>query len=360
MNNGNINNLCSIMIPTYNRPQYLKRVLNYYNECVENFKIFIADSSEESIKKQNKQIIESFSKMNILYLDHYQPENNDYLCVMHKILDMMDHIKDKYCVYCADDDFVTPNGITQSVSFLEKNPDFSVALGKSISFMIVDNQFYWKHSAQLKSIIDSDPKDRMFSIISNPAAYPAPTGGINKTEMLKMFWKETIKYVNDGRFGELMMYPLSLAYGKMKYLDNVFFSAREMSQDSVGNAMCRFSDFITDGSFDNRYSEVKEGLAIHLTKNSKIDIDEAKYVIERGLKEFFKIAEHGQLIPKLNRILINMKLPNKIDGVVRTPYRLVSRLKAGDSLEGYDINRCFHDNFGDFYKIKKWVMNDIK
>ena len=36
-NNTKINNLCTIIIPTFNRPRRLKRILSYYHKYGRNF-----------------------------------------------------------------------------------------------------------------------------------------------------------------------------------------------------------------------------------------------------------------------------------------------------------------------------------
>ncbi|MBA7581945.1 hypothetical protein ES708_23862 [subsurface metagenome] len=51
-NNTKMNNLCTIIIPTYNRPDRLKRLLDYYNKYGKNFNIIVADSSS----KENKRL----------------------------------------------------------------------------------------------------------------------------------------------------------------------------------------------------------------------------------------------------------------------------------------------------------------
>ena len=46
----------SIIIPTYNRPAYLRRILDYYDSFGEDFKIIVADSSSDENKiKKNRE-----------------------------------------------------------------------------------------------------------------------------------------------------------------------------------------------------------------------------------------------------------------------------------------------------------------
>ncbi len=149
---------CTIMIPTYNRPKYLKRILSYYNGFEENYNIIIADSSLNKNKEINKKYISAFSNLNILYLDHYSPKINAF----HKFADMVNYADREYCVFCADDDFITPNGINQSVTFLEKNPDFSCAQGHYISFYLKINKMVPKNCRVIVCLDSNHTKDHVF------------------------------------------------------------------------------------------------------------------------------------------------------------------------------------------------------
>ena len=59
-NNGS-NYGCTILIPTYNRSDYLRRILSYYNEYGGNYNIIVADSGSDETKKMNKETISSLS-----------------------------------------------------------------------------------------------------------------------------------------------------------------------------------------------------------------------------------------------------------------------------------------------------------
>ena len=91
----------------------LRRILNYYNSYHIEFNIIIADSSTNINKKLNKKIAASFPKLKILYIDKF----SEKLVSHHKFAEIVKYVKTKYCVFCADDDFVVPNGIKQAVDF---------------------------------------------------------------------------------------------------------------------------------------------------------------------------------------------------------------------------------------------------
>jgi glycosyltransferase involved in cell wall biosynthesis len=49
--------MVSIIIPTFNRPAYLKRILRYYHQYGSALSVIVADSSSEENKKLNKETI---------------------------------------------------------------------------------------------------------------------------------------------------------------------------------------------------------------------------------------------------------------------------------------------------------------
>ncbi len=355
---------CTILIPTYNRPEYLKRILSYYNGFEENYNIVIADSSSIENKEINKKNISLFSNLDILYLDYYSSKINPF----HKFADMVNYVEKKYCVFCADDDFIIPNGINQSVTFLEKNSDFSVAQGRFIAFSIKNNknkgskQFHWVPIYASKSIIFSDPKDRLYEHLSN---YTLPTiYAVHRTDLTKMIFNETIKYVSDDQFIELLPSLLDLIYGKMKKLD-VLYSSREMIVGSGGQTSKSLEDFRKEGTYESKYIDFKNCLAKHLLKNSQMDSDEAKELIDEAMskylkKYYFKSFKHI-LISKMKNLLNALDLPESIDKNLRMFYRKIftPKYNLNKSKEYYNYKKIVESPnskyFDDFERIQKHV-----
>ena len=122
---------CAIVVPTYDRPNYLRRILSYYDQYTRGSNVIVADSSSTDNEEINRKSVASMSNINIRYVS-YPPEIN----ALAKIADVLGYVDAKYCVLCADDDFITPNGISQSADFLDGNPDFTVAHGRYVSFRL--------------------------------------------------------------------------------------------------------------------------------------------------------------------------------------------------------------------------------
>ena len=102
--------MITILIPTHNRPGYLKRILSYYSDCGIAYNVIVADSSSTDNKEISKKFISSISSTNISYISYPQEIN-----LFHKFADALKYVNMKYCVICADDDFITPNGINQPI-----------------------------------------------------------------------------------------------------------------------------------------------------------------------------------------------------------------------------------------------------
>jgi glycosyltransferase domain-containing protein len=365
MSLDNGNNKTTIIISAHNRPNYLKRILAYYNEYGSNFKIIVADSSSNENKKLNKEITTSIVDTNILYLKYPEDIKPFYYA---KNADALNYVKTKYCVNCADDDFITPNSINKSIEFLENNLDYTCVHGDFISFFTTNNNrgsnnFYWSPIYHFsESVKFSNPKDRLLYQFSN---YMQTIYSIHRTNFLKMIFKETIKYTDDDRFGELLPSMLDLVYGKMKKLD-VLYSARESIIDSAGRTSKDLNDFIKDKTYKRKYNKFRECLVKHLIKNSKMNSEESKKLINEAMsiyfKKYYSKGFKGILISKMSNLLDALDLPESINKSIRMLYRkiftpryVLNRSKEIDDFKD-TIESPTSKYFDDFNKIRSHVL----
>jgi len=337
--------LITIVIPTYNRPYYLRRILKYYSEYGENYSVIVADSSSEGNKNLNKDIISSFSILNILHLS-YPPKLN----LFHKIAYAANHVDTMYCTLCADDDFITSNGINQSIDFLEKNSDFTIAHGYYISFYLKTDKngkqhFYWASIYPYTSNIFMDSEFRLAEHLSN---YSVPTlYAVHRAGFLKMIFKETLKFTDDGQFGELLPSILTLIYGKMKRLE-VLYAAREKMPSSLGATCEDLKDFVKAGTYDEKYAKFRDCLAMHTTKNSQLNIEASKKVIDDSMKLYIDVftRRHNVLIRKMKEHLDYE--------IIRELYRKMFRR---NDYTAWSNSAPSTEHLEDFNKIKKLVIS---
>jgi len=347
-----------IIILTHNRPERLRRILNYYNEYGGDYNIIVADSSSDENKKGNKKTISSLSNLNISYLSNYSPKNKLLLRYLHKIADAINYVEEEHCVLCPDDGLITPNGINQSIDFLEKNPNFTVAHGHYISFYLKTDkkekkQFRWKLIYPYKSITFPDAKARLFFHFSN---YYPTTLAVYRTDFLKMIYKETIKFTNDLRFCELLPSALTLIHGKMKHLD-VFYAALEHIPTSLGSTVETLKDFIKAGTYYEKYAKFRYCLAIHLSKDFQLTIEDSKRVVDNAISVYTKkyYSKKTKKLANTMKDVLN-SLPDWVNERIRTLYRklfLSKQIRMDDFRSSADFLSKFYD---DVNKIRRYTL----
>lgn len=366
LRNGNkIKNIsCSIVIPTYNRASYLRRILDYYDTCETDCNIVVADSSSDENKELNKKIFsETAKRSNIIYLDKYPSEINAY----HKVADAVNHVDTAYCVFCGDDDLITPDGINQSVDFLEENQDFVVAHGYYVGFCLKDNgsgnqQFCWRPTYSHESILFPDAKVRLTYHLSN--YFISTLYAIHRTDFMKMIFEETLRFTDDDRFGELLPSMLTLIYGKMKCLD-VLYAAREAIPNSARRTSKSLRDFLKNGTYNEKYARFRDCLSAHLSEQAQLDTEESKKVVDKAMSAYMKkYYPVNPSIIKMEDILDYLRLPDWMDKKIRALYRALFLTKQKRARQKFDSSFSLdisptYEYYDDLNKIRLHVLSHI-
>lgn len=197
----------TIIIPTFNRKQVLSRAIDYYSNF--NCKIIIADSSE-NISDLN------ITNKNIEYF--HLPDFN----FSSKLNYCIGLVKTKYACISADDDFLSFNGVSNGIKFLENNIDYSSVHGKYSQFTLENGNIYSTNLTQNfhKLILSDDIIDR---IVNSAKLGFNPLFILYKSIVLQ----KTLEIC--GTFSELIEYNFNtvpLFYGKQMML-NCFWMARD-------------------------------------------------------------------------------------------------------------------------------------
>ena len=104
----------TILITTYNRYSFLKRLLTFYQSFNTDVKIIVLDSS--SIKILDEELILKLHQKNILWKKY-----DNKIFIANKINYGCKYITTRFAVLCADDDFLFPNSfLTLYIFFLRR------------------------------------------------------------------------------------------------------------------------------------------------------------------------------------------------------------------------------------------------
>jgi len=114
-------NLLSIVIPTYNRPLFILRQVQYWSGYP--VRVYILDGSKEGIAQS---VYETFSS-NIVYM--HMP------CTIEERLDKSTELIDTpYAMMMADDEFFIPKAVERCIDELEKDEELVSCMGLATQF----------------------------------------------------------------------------------------------------------------------------------------------------------------------------------------------------------------------------------
>jgi len=134
---------CTLIISTFNRPNYLKRLLEFLDSFDIGLDILIADVSDIQYQLQNKNILNNYKSLNIGHMclnPNIGPVRTMALATA--------HCTSPFVAYCHDDDFIFPDFIEEAIDFLLYNPDYVICNGRyslsnnSGNFCLQSNKAY--------------------------------------------------------------------------------------------------------------------------------------------------------------------------------------------------------------------------
>ena len=269
-NNNSLLKDITIVIPTYYRFKFLKRILNFYFSYNTDLQILIVDNTPSSFRKDN-ELTKLLKKSNVCYF-HY----DENIQISNKIYNGLKNVKTKYAVLCADDDFYIPHSLKKCIKFLEINNDYSSAHGLYfIHFLSSESKFCMSSlSVSSKSLNKNTARERFLDAYIYKKLGINPHYAVHRTKELLLFWKETTKFAIGTGYYEFFPCALSLIYGKMKILP-YFYASREKN----------FSAWYTNDQYIRMHSEyntkkVMEGVTKHLSIVDNISLKEAYNFIE--------------------------------------------------------------------------------
>ena len=213
------NDRVTCLIPTYNRPEFLRRLLTYMHAVQPQWELWIADSSNPANRAANEAVVCSFGSS--LRLDYHHFD----LPLFEKCQLAFSQIETPFVVLCADDDFVSPGSVDRCVEFLETHPDYSVCQG--VSLIVETRPERLKTKVELGWNVDSnDVCQRLRDYSQN---WYAPFYGVYRTRGLANIFDALAESTCLDRcriLAEFLHSFLALTDGKMQVLPT-FYSARQ-------------------------------------------------------------------------------------------------------------------------------------
>jgi glycosyltransferase domain-containing protein len=239
-------NQLTIIIPTYNRHSFLKRIISFYSKSEFTHEIIIADSSEVEQSLKNKKLLSEFkskySKIKYFHTSDFFPMER-FVTFYEKIQTALTLIRSPYVTLCADDDFLIPTSLNRFAEFLNVNTDYGCAKGLIYDFYVSKNRLF-------KLI----PAPRFRSIQSNNAIervwlasryYQQSVYGLFRTEVFHEILCGMPKslFRHQGWLDELSFSTFAAAIGKVMRFDCPH-EYREVHDSNLGHVVSKWPDMI--------------------------------------------------------------------------------------------------------------------
>ena len=209
----------TIVITTFNRYSYLKRLLQFYHDYPLRCAIRVLDSSfvEMPNDPQLRYLIDQ------VHVKWVRFDPSIFIC--NKVDMGLKGIETKYSVLCADDDFLLPKGIFRSVQFLEKNPSYVSCQGTSYSHFKendkdtdTDTEYTsCRLSGLRKSLSEKNSLDRLLLFLRDKyASYPFYA--VHRSGMLIKTWNLASQFPKNNGYMEYLPSCFSVILGKSKII----------------------------------------------------------------------------------------------------------------------------------------------
>jgi glycosyltransferase domain-containing protein len=311
-------NQLTIIIITYKRYGFLKRLLIFFSSYQLKAKILVLDSSPDHPK--DERLIELLSHKNLSWKKY-----DSDIFFAHKIAEGCKHIQTEYAVLCAVDDFLIPHALERCIDFLSEHQDYASAHG-----------LYFNHSSYEKTRSNNFRIDPLYeqgqsseekTSAERVTAYLGgktrnyPMYAVHRSSTFRLIWSETKKYVSDEGLSELFPCCLSFSYGKMKIIP-MFYNSREPNN----------YDWYTIDTQSEWYNKIYSkdklkhaviGLSKHLSKLDRLSLEEAENVSQNSFQDYLKRATQNLNYQKSFKNKLSFLFLNRFKQKLRIPRRIL-------------------------------------
>jgi glycosyltransferase domain-containing protein len=147
--------MTKIIIPTYNRSAKLARTLSCYHSFGPSFvpDIVVLDGSDEAYMKENQRVCSLYPNL------QYTPKSGSGF--LPRLIEYLEQMRGSTPVCLAtDEDVFLPDYIRQATKFLNTRPDYSMLLGRYVTFLRPLGPFHRiSHHRDVITILDIKQKE---------------------------------------------------------------------------------------------------------------------------------------------------------------------------------------------------------
>lgn len=266
----------TIIVPTHNRPAFLKRLLRYYEACGSPFEMQILDSSRERIRDPELEALLRAPRVVYTTVAPTVP-------FVMKLYEGLQRVTTPYSVFWADDDLLVPRALSACVEFLEAHPDYSIAHGRSGLFAVQKMQGKTALSGvspyRQTRLTESTGRGRLTQwLVQGGSVFYS----VHRTELLR----DNVARCHERGFGyhwiELTLGSLDVMQGRAERLEALYMM-REIHpmRDSVNGSVPDPFDWVTGAEFARYYRGFEAVLSEALAREDSMSLPSARETVKR-------------------------------------------------------------------------------
>jgi glycosyltransferase domain-containing protein len=318
----------AILIPTINRPEFIKRTVLYYDSLESNHIIYIGDASDAETSIITLTFLKDINNVSVKYF-HW--EGLGYSETIGKLAKEASAESD-YCAFQGDDDYFIQSSLTECAEFLSNNPDYRTAQGRAV-LVAMDKpepicgikgiSQYWGENS-----IESSSRYERFCFFNNN--YYVLQFSVHRINNWIYDSRDFIS-IKDNGFHEYQQCFTFAISGKSKFLDCLYL-VRVRHPELLLSSGKSLIERITDPIWSADYATTINSLSGTLSEDGEMTIPEAKKAVVEMMNERF----HRQILKQFGnkesiRTILNDSLKNKIPETMKkviksTKYLLLDKL----------------------------------
>jgi glycosyltransferase domain-containing protein len=208
----------TLIVPTYNRPEPLGRLLRYLSSLGAEFPVLVLDSGSPASQARTGELIGGLN-LNVRHLSY-----DSRMVPFEKFWRGSMQVETEFCSLCGDDDVVMVAALAPLIDYLVQNPEFAAAHGYYFTFYQTQEIGITSVVYASPSLDHGDPLRRLRDLFSR---YQAITYGLYRTSVMQMALSR-IQPLGSMLGCELLAGALTAASGKIARLP-LFYYGRSLS-----------------------------------------------------------------------------------------------------------------------------------
>ncbi len=221
----------TVIIPTYNRPVELARLLAFFSATRAGNRFLVLDSSAAPYREENRRTIERhrLDRRFRLAIDvrEFEPSLPPY----EKFALGLRFVETPYCAFCADDDLLFLPAVGDCVAHLETHKDFSIAHGYYFNFQETEHICLSYVQYVGRSIDLDDPIARLRQFMAD---YEATFYAVHRTEQLAHAM-DVAQDLESTLFREVTAAAITIVQGKAARIPRFYYGRNTAPSLSYDN-----------------------------------------------------------------------------------------------------------------------------